>query len=294
MSDVGCRMYDVGCRIILDVGCMMYDVGCMMYSCLDPITCDCGTWGSLLVQNAAGTVKYECGKEIEAKCNQSFDFRSTYQCKSSDKSCEAKTKWTVSKDGVLIKAGNGLIGSFTPTSNGVYTITLNAECKGKACPPCTYTIIVKDCEPSGTGKKGTGPKINYPLNRNDIGVIFDNRIVSPPPGEEKPKSKTQVIKPQSFYYSIRPEYSGAVIDVKDTLFFQIENNYSSGSNQLTYTIRNLSNNKTSRLTKLDIKNSQGLIRIALPIQNSVVGKGETGMLTLSDSKKYYYINFKRD
>lgn len=96
-----------------------------------------------------------------------------------------------------------------------------------------------------------------------------------------------------FYYSISSEYSGEVIEAKDTLFLQVENNYSSGSNKFTYTIKNLSNNKTSLLTKLDIKNNQGLIRIALPIQNSVVGKGETGILTLCDYKKYYYINFKR-
>ncbi len=117
-------------------------------STIPPVdVCDCGTWSSLSVQNAEGTQRYECGKEIEAKCNQSFDFRSTYQCKSSDKSCEAKTKWTVTKDGVTIGTGRGLIGSFTPTSNGVYTITLNADCNGKECPPCIYTIVVKDCEP---------------------------------------------------------------------------------------------------------------------------------------------------
>jgi DNA-directed RNA polymerase subunit RPC12/RpoP len=24
-------------------------------------------------------------------------------------------------------------------------LTLNADCNGKACPPCTYKIVVKDC-----------------------------------------------------------------------------------------------------------------------------------------------------
>lgn len=107
--------------------------------------CDCGTWGSFLVQNTEG--KYECGKEIVGSCNKKFDFRSSYQCKSNEAGCVATTKWKVAKDEVNIATGNGLIGSFTPTSNGVYTLTLNAYCKGKECQPCIYTIYVRDCSP---------------------------------------------------------------------------------------------------------------------------------------------------
>lgn len=114
-----------------------------------------------------------------------------------------------------------------------------------------------------------------------------------PTDEVKTKNKKPGLRNHEFYYSLSSEYSNEVIDVNDTLFFQIENNYSSVANQLTYTIRNLSNNKTSALTKLDIAIGQGINRITLPIQNSGVANDEVGVLTLYDAKKYYFLNFKR-
>ncbi len=111
--------------------------------------------------------------------------------------------------------------------------------------------------------------------------------------EAKTKKKKTAISNHAFYYSLSSEYPNEVIDVNDTLFFQIENNYSSGANQLTYTITNLSTNQTSALAKLDITTGQGINRIFLPIQNSVIANGETGILTLYDNEKYYFLNFKR-
>ena len=96
------------------------------------------------------------------------------------------------------------------------------------------------------------------------------------------------------YHSITSDYSSKVVDIKDTLFIQIENNYSSGSNQLSYTIRNLSNNKTTQPIPFDNKDAKGLVRITLPIQNSIIAKGETGMLTVSYSGQYYYLSFRRN
>ncbi|MGV8946331.1 MAG: LamG domain-containing protein [Lutibacter sp.] len=116
-----------------------------------PDVCDCGTWSPLSIQNAAGTQRYDCGKEINWNCKTSFDFKSSFQCKSNDKSCEAKIKWEVTKDGVPYKSGSGtntISEGFTPNGNGTYVLTLNADCNGKSCPPCTYTIIVRDCESS--------------------------------------------------------------------------------------------------------------------------------------------------
>ncbi len=112
-------------------------------------TCDCGKWNPLLVQNATGIMKYECdGEKIPWKCNQSFRFESSYQCSPNNESCQAKTTWEVRKDGIIILTGSGtnrLRGAFTPTANGTYTITLNAECNGIKCPPCIFTIVVEDC-----------------------------------------------------------------------------------------------------------------------------------------------------
>ncbi|MEJ7693431.1 hypothetical protein [Daejeonella sp.] len=108
--------------------------------------CDCGRWNSLV----AGEKKYDCGRRIIWNCKRPFEFTSSYQCSSNDKSCEAKTTWKVEKNGVLIKSGTGtshLSDGFSLVENGTYTLTFAADCNGQRCAPCTYTILVEDCEP---------------------------------------------------------------------------------------------------------------------------------------------------
>ena len=117
--------------------------------------CDCGEWGKLVVQNAAVILRYDCGKEIGWKCNQDFKFTNTYACKTNDATCAAKTKWNVTRNGQSVGSGTGLNGGFKPTENGVYVITLTAECNGKPCPSCIYTVVVKDCPPCDCGSWGT-------------------------------------------------------------------------------------------------------------------------------------------
>jgi hypothetical protein len=120
-------------------------------------TCGCGTWSPLTVNRIT---KYQCGvrTEIPWKCGQPFNFISAYQCSPNNESCQAKTSWVIAKDGTNIKTGNGTgnIGdSFTPAGNGTYTLTLNAVCNGIDCPPCIYTIVVKDCKTCDCGTWGT-------------------------------------------------------------------------------------------------------------------------------------------
>jgi len=109
--------------------------------CCHGIPCDCGSWGPILINR----VKYDCGGKMEWKCNQPINFSDTYQCSPNNESCQAKTKWEVTRDGSAINSGSGTSGSFTPTSNGIYTVTLYANCNGKDCPTCTYTFVVQDC-----------------------------------------------------------------------------------------------------------------------------------------------------
>ena len=115
--------------------------------------CDCGKWNPLTVQNAAGTKRYDCGSKILWSCKTPFQFTSSYQCSPTDKTCEAKTTWEVRKGETLIKSGTGtntLSDGFSLLANGIYTLTLNANCGDKACPPCIYTIVVEDCRPDIT------------------------------------------------------------------------------------------------------------------------------------------------
>ena len=338
-------------------------------------TCDCGSWGSLAVNN---TVKFESAikNTIKWKCSQPFSFTSAYRCGSNDQGCQAVTSWEIDKDGVSIKTGSGNIDvadAFTPAGNGTYTITLNADCNGIKCPPAVYNVIVEDCTTCDCGN-WVSPVVNILANDHIISGLKCGELTTlskgsysialpdfhcsagdascavsyswsvqggpvvvngtrqifiynfaragtytidimpicggkkcqpcklqiivqdnlPPPNVEKTQTKRPASHQQHYYYVISPEYAGEVVSVNDTLFLQVQNNYSSGSNRLSYTIRNLSNDKTSRLASLVVTNNQGLMRIALPLQNSVVAKGETGQFIMGDYKKYYYISFKRN
>ncbi len=110
------------------------------------IRCECGTWNPLIVQNAAVVSRYECNSKIEWRCNQPFSFTTNYQCRPNNEKCQAKTGWEIRMADGSKKAGSGTNGSFTPVTNGIYTLTLNATCNGKACQPCIYSIVVEGCK----------------------------------------------------------------------------------------------------------------------------------------------------
>ena len=118
----------------LDVQLPICDVGCK-----------CGSWNPLTVQTSAGAKRYDCGSTIPWSCKEPFKFTSSYQCKPNTDNCKAKVRWTITKDGSPYSSGTGATSAFTPTANGTYTITLDADCNGVKCPPCTYTIVVTDC-----------------------------------------------------------------------------------------------------------------------------------------------------
>lgn len=125
--------------------------------------CACGTWNPLVLRQATGSMKYECNSRIEWSCNHSFQFTTSYQCSPSDASCQAKTTWDVRNGNTIIKSGTGtnnISDGFTLTANGTYTLTLNASCNGIKCPPCTYTIIIKDCLTCDCGS-WSGKPIKY-------------------------------------------------------------------------------------------------------------------------------------
>jgi len=111
-------------------------------------------------------------------------------------------------------------------------------------------------------------------------------------GAEKLQKKTE--SDAALYYPLSATYPAEVVDVGDTLYMRVENTEVSAPGRITYTIKNTSTNKTSQPSVVKIMPRQGVIRIALPLQNSIVANGQTGVLTLSVYKKYYYISFKRN
>jgi hypothetical protein len=115
-------------------------------------SCDCGTWNPLIVQNAAVVSRYECNGRVAWKCNQPFSFSTNYQCRPGNEKYQAKTGWEIRMADGSTNAGSGTNGSFTPTTNGIYTLTLNATCNGKACRPCIYSIVVEGCKTCDCGE----------------------------------------------------------------------------------------------------------------------------------------------
>ncbi|MBC7615680.1 MAG: DUF1566 domain-containing protein, partial [Pedobacter sp.] len=143
-------------------------------------TCDCGKWGSLGVRAIVATAtnaaipyrSYKCEDRISWKCNAVLSFSTTYTCLNTSVDCAAKTSWEIKKDGVVIKTGSGINAAsdiFMPTSNGIYTLTLNANCDGKECLPCTFTIVVEDCKPIIDCDCGKWGPLVYEGNKYECG-----------------------------------------------------------------------------------------------------------------------------
>ncbi len=105
--------------------------------------CDCGVWSPTVINR----VIYDCGSKmlIPAKCNQPINFVSSCFCRPNDSICRAKVRWEIKMADGSIQSGSGNNGSFTPTTNGMYTIILNADCGAIKCPSCIYTLVVTDC-----------------------------------------------------------------------------------------------------------------------------------------------------
>jgi len=110
-------------------------------------SCECGTWGQLLVRVPSGSARYDCYSQINWKTNQPLSFTCTYQCSPKNAGCQAKTTWEVkSAAGAVIKSGTGtsnLNDGFNLPSNGIYSLTLNANCNGIMCKPCVYKIVIQ-------------------------------------------------------------------------------------------------------------------------------------------------------
>ena len=269
--------------------------------------CGCGTWDNMTLGGAAGVATATSSLNVERgsktpiiwSCGQLIRFASNYRCSSSVAGCKALTSWDIQRDGSSVQTGKGtnqVSDSFTPSGNGTYTITLNADCGDLSCPNAVYTLIVQDCQPDGPPNPPSDPPKN-PVTEVPNTPVDDvlNVIVrvNIPEKDTNEKDKKSEIK-GSFYYIIPSEYTGEIVNATDTLFLQIQNSYAPNTKQLNYTLRNLFTDKVSQETRANITNNQGTIRIALPLQNSIIAKGETGLLIVKDYKRYYYITFKRN
>ena len=116
----------------------------------DCLSCDCGNWSPIEINK----IRYDCGGRMDWKCNEPINFSNTYQCNPNTEKCKAETSWEIARNGQPIQAGSGSADSYTPTSNGFYTLSLNAYCNGIECEPCIYTFVVDGCPECDCGKWG--------------------------------------------------------------------------------------------------------------------------------------------
>ena len=238
-----------------DIKCKPCTYTMIVEDCKEEETCECGTWGPLVVDNK----KVDCGSRILWNCKRPFQFTSSYQCNPNDESCQSKRTWELKKGAVIIKTGSGindLSDGFDLTAEGTYTLTLNATCNGIKCRPCTYTIVVEDCDKKVEPIQNTVLKYYYDLDKD-------------------------------------PTYPYSEISNK-TLNVQFVNNYASiESIQLNiYDVesKKLINPRTVNAHKL--KGFNGLNRISIDLKDYNLEQGRLYLLVVSDFSSTYHFNFK--
>jgi hypothetical protein len=120
----------------------------------DPDCCKGSHWGEITlnqgenIPNAAGNLPtplvLNCGKDYTLKCNQPYSVNASFICATKD--CNANVTYNL-----LPPMGGVITGAvpftFTPTQNGIYTLTLYGWCAGKICDSCVikFKVECKDC-----------------------------------------------------------------------------------------------------------------------------------------------------
>lgn len=254
------------------------------------ITCGCGNWTNLTAGSTAtvaGT-QFECGTkaQIPWKCGQPFDFSSSYQCAAGAERCEAITAWEIQKDGVNIKTGSGsndVKDSFTPTGNGIYTLTLSAACDGLKCPPCVYTIVVEGCNTIITPPVVT-PEVKI--------VVTETPVIQAVRKIDTASSNQEVGK---YYYDLDTEPTYTVTEIFDkVLNVQFTNSYASVENIKVniYDSASRALVKPSAAKNNKILSTSGLNRMSVNLNDYKLEPGRLYRFTVSVFSTNYHLNFK--
>jgi SprB repeat len=136
-------------------------------------SCGCGSWNVLTVNNLNS---YYCGATINWGCNEDFDFMSSFSCCNQSLNCTPAYNWDIKFNGAVIKTGtifNTTASTFKATANGLYTITIYANCNGISCNPCVYYVNVTDCLPSPDCCTG-GNWINKTISWDILPLVTKN------------------------------------------------------------------------------------------------------------------------
>lgn len=120
-------------------------------------SCDCkgSKWGKIILKqgdnanldtkanNLPTNLSLKCNGSYVLKCNQPYTINANYIC--ADTSCPSKVTYSLQPPTGSAITGTAPV-TFTPTMNGVYTLTLYGWCNGKICDSCIIKFEVKDCE----------------------------------------------------------------------------------------------------------------------------------------------------
>nr|WP_294945049.1 hypothetical protein [uncultured Mucilaginibacter sp.] len=254
------------------------------------IACGCGSWANLTVGNASADTssQFECAAkaQIPWKCGQPFDFSSTYQCAAAAEKCDAVTTWEIQKDGISIKTGSGTNGvkdSFTPTGNGIYTLTLSAACNGLKCPPCVYIIFVEGCNTIVTPPVVTPEVKIVVIEPPVIQVVVEAGTSSANHGEGK------------YYYDLDTEPTYTVTEIFDkVLNVQFTNSYASVENIKVNIYDSASRvlMKPSAAKGNKTISTSGLNRMSVNLNDYKLEPGRLYLFTVSVFSTHYHLNFK--
>jgi hypothetical protein len=113
-----------------------------------PPPCTCGKW-AFFKWGVTGTATTDlvCGKEYVAKCKQPYNIGAQYQCEGDN--CNAKyNAYILSPTGAsttVATSTSTLATTFTPTTNGTYTLVVTPTCGTTKCEPCKVFFKVQDC-----------------------------------------------------------------------------------------------------------------------------------------------------
>jgi PKD repeat protein len=114
----------------------------------NPQECDCkgSHWGEKVVTINNASQSIVCGKNYDVKCKTAVSINANYIC--ADATCNGAVTYTlVQPSGTT--SGNVPL-NFTPTQNGIYTVSLFGWCGTTKCDSCVVKFIVRDC-PIDTG-----------------------------------------------------------------------------------------------------------------------------------------------
>jgi hypothetical protein len=173
-------------------------------NCKEEPPCDCkgSKWGERIVTIGNTSQSFNCNKSYEVKCKTPISINANYIC--ADPACNGAVTYTLTQPSGTTTGNVPL--NFTPTSNGVYSVTLYGWCGGIKCDSCNIRFIVKDCDTTNCCPyeiKVTPKEVTYISNPTSTTVSNNFSISGIPAGVNITEVRANVVS-----YTIDDNFKG--------------------------------------------------------------------------------------